>query len=460
MAVKTRNPEFEKLILKALLNDREFTKKILGKSYSEDIFETPIHRFVFKEANKRYEKSNDLLSFDDLKYTVEKLVKDDEERGLKLSQINTLSNELKNLQLEKSRYAFCWEELLRLYQTRKFFEIVDQGLEKTKDPTVDPLAIISDIERMFHGVKKGSNQVKVEKENIFGKESIDKRVEKYHKEEGTGVNRGLPYFLPKLTEATGGIKPTDLIIFGARQKVGKSITLLNQAVFLSKLGYNVAYISIEQSKDEITLRADSLATELKHIDIKLRKLDEHNKLIYQAKLQELEKFGKFYCIDIPRHCTVGLIEREIKDLLEQGIGLNCIIVDYLGLINPSKESGNSNPHFSVGEITKQLKELCREIKIPIITAQQMNRESEKEKTKTANGIAMSDQIASHCDYFYALRPLGEGKLEVQTVLARDSDAITVQCVTAFDRMLIFELTTQTEAESSGDDFFDLKDALN
>lgn len=460
MAVKTRNVEFEKLILKAIINDKDFAKKVLGKTYSEEIFDTPIHKYIFREANKRYEKSSDLISLEDVKYTIEKLVKDKEECSLKLSQIDGLSNELTKIPVEKSRYSFCWEELLRLYQTRKFFEIIDQGIEKTKDATLDPLSIISDVERMFHTIKKGSNQVKVEKENIFGKESIDKRVEKYQKEEGTQVNRGLPYFLPKLTEVSGGIKPTDLIIFGARQKVGKSITLLNQAVHLTKLGYNIAYVSIEQSKEEITLRADSLATELKHIDIKLRKLDDHNKILYQAKLAELQKYGRFYCIDIPRHCTVNLIEREIRDLLDQGITLNCIIVDYLGLLNPAKESGNSNPHFSVGEITKAMKELCRELRIPIITAQQMNRESEKEKTKTANGIAMSDQIASHCDYFYALRPLGEGKLEIQTVLARDSDAITVQCITNFERMLIMEMASTNEPEESGDDFFDLKDALN
>jgi replicative DNA helicase len=455
MAVKTKNHEFEKLILKGILSSRDLAKKILGRGFVDEIFDHPLHKFLFKSANERYEKSSDLISFEDVKYIVDKNTKDEKEKSLRLNSIENLKKDLDNVKDDKSRYSFCWEELLRLYQTRKFFDIIDKGIDQIKDnPNADPLKVISDVERMFYGIRKGSNQVLVDKENIFDQTSINKRVERYVNEEGKPINRGLPYFLPKLTEVTGGIKPTDLILFGARQKVGKSITLLNQAVYLTKLGYNVAYISIEQSKEEITLRADSLATELRHIDIKLRKLDDHNRTIYQAKLQELTKNGKFFVIDIPRNCSVNLIEREVKDLIDQGNVLNCIIVDYLGLLNPSSETDSH--HLAVGLMTKQLKELCREIKIPIITAQQLTRNSEKEKTKTGAALAMSDQIASHVDYFFCLVPQLEGRMEIQTVLARDSEPVTVQCLTSFDKMMIMELKL---ASSEEDDVTSFEDDL-
>jgi len=216
------------------------------------------------------------------------------------------------------------------------------------------------------------------------------------------------------------------------------------------LGYNVAYVSIEQSKEEITLRADSLATELKHVDIKMRKLDEHSENLYQAKLKTLTTFGKFFVIDIPRGCSINLIEKEIRDLIDHGTTINLIIIDYLGLLNSESNDGDKF-YFNIGIMAKQLKELTRELKIPILTANQMTRASEKEKVKTSSGIAYSDQIGSHVDYCFALHPLGEGKMEIQTVLARDSEAVNVQCLTLFEKMLIFEMKNEAKKELEEDD---------
>jgi replicative DNA helicase len=452
--IKTRNPEFEKIILKGLLNDKNLCRKILANNYDESIFDVPVHRFIFRNAKNRFNKSNDIITEDDLKYINDTETKDEKEKSLKLTLIEEFFKDLNAIHNQPERYSFCWDELIKLYQKRAFLDISEKCLELLKNnPTIDPKDIFTRFEKESHNVKKSTNHVLVDKEDIFSQESVDKRIEKYENERGKGKSYGLPYFLPTLTEVTGGIKNTDLILFGGRQKVGKSITLLNQAVYLTSLGYNVAYVSIEQSKEEISLRADSLASELRHVDLKMRTLDQHNEVIYKTRLKDIsKKNGKFYVIDIPRFCTLNLIEKEIKDLLDQGIVLNAIIIDYLGLLNSESDPGKF--YFNVGLIAKQLKEFCREIKIPVITANQMTRASEKEKTKSASDIAYSDQIASHVDYFFAMHPLGEGKIEFQTVLARDSSAVTVKCIQRYERMILFEEKLESTEDDGEQDIFD------
>lgn len=452
MAIKTKNHEFEKHIIKGILTDKNLAKRVFSGNYSDLIFDTPIHQWIFRSSKARFSRSSDLLSFPDLEYLIQTETKDEQERNLKLSILKTLESTIDSLPDSSNRYNFMWDELVNLYLKRQFLDIVDKGIESlSSNPKIDPTQIYKQIERDFHETRKGTNTVLVDTEDIFSQDAIDKRIEKYETEKGKGEYRGLPYFLPKLTEVTGGIKPTDLILFVARQKVGKSITLLNQAVYLTGLGYNVAYVSIEQSKEEITLRADSLSLQLKHVDIKLRKLDEHHEVLYKARLRDLnKKNGKFFVIDIPRGASINLIEKEIKDLLDRGNTINAIIIDYLGLLN--SDGDGDKFYFNIGVMARQLKELCRELKIPILTANQMTRGSEKEKVKTASGIAYSDQIGSHVDYCFALSPLGEGKLEIQTVLARDSDAVTIQCLTNYQMMLIFEQKIESIEEDEEDLF--------
>lgn len=453
--IKTKNHEFERIILKGLLSDKNLCKKLLTANFSDEIFDVPVHKFIYRCSKERYNKSTDLITDLDLKYLIEVDTKDEKNKELKLAVLDEAIKEIDNLESQPTRYNFCWEELVRLFQKRKFLDICEDSIGTLKStPNLDPVQLFSRFEKEIHNVKKSSNHVYVDKENIFSKESVDKRIQQYDNDKGKGTNRGLPYFLPRLTEVTGGIKPTDLVLFIARQKVGKSITLLNQAVFLTSLGYNVAYVSIEQSKEEITLRADSLASELKHVDLKMKTLDPHNETLYKARLTSVaSKHGQFHCIDIPRGCTLNLIEKEVKDLTDQGILINAVVIDYLGLLN--SEGDAEKFYFNIGVITKQLKEFCREHKIPVITAHQMTRESEKSATKTGAGIAYSDQISSHVDICFALVKKEENLLEIQTVLARDCPAITIQCISAFERMLIFERKLEnSELDDSDPELFD------
>ncbi|MBQ4245404.1 MAG: replicative DNA helicase [Clostridia bacterium] len=165
-----------------------------------------------------------------------------------------------------------------------------------------------------------------------------------------------------------GLNKSDLILIGARPAMGKTSFALNIARNVSALGKRkVLFFSLEMSKEQLAQRV--LSTEARVSSQKMRngniELDEWERLKQAAiVLNDCELY-----FDDTSNITVN----EMKARTRKLGGVEVVIVDYLGLINPSRRAENKANEIS--EITRSLKMMAKDLKIPVICCAQLNRDS-------------------------------------------------------------------------------------
>lgn len=192
-------------------------------------------------------------------------------------------------------------------------------------------------------------------------------------DEVTGIRSGYV----DLDRMTSGFQNSDLIIVAARPSVGKTAFALNIAQFVALKGQKrVAVFSLEMSAEQLALRMISAEGHIEANRIRtgfLRGDDWENATNVISTLGESHLF-----IDDSAALTAqGIINKCRR--LKQKFGLDMIVIDYLQLI--SGEKGKENRQQEVTDISRKLKQLARELHIPVIALSQLNRAVEQRQDK-------------------------------------------------------------------------------
>lgn len=189
---------------------------------------------------------------------------------------------------------------------------------------------------------------------------------------------GIPTGFKSIDKHTAGWQPTDFIILAARPGMGKS-ALAAQFAYRPAYLYNIptALFSLEMSSKQIVSRVISSENKILASQLKRRDLPPFGK----------EKIAEFYTKiagvpmflnDAPHH-TLQSICIEIRMLVEK-FGVRLILIDYLQLIGLSRDErrqNNSNRDQDIGVITGTLKQLAKDLDVPIIALSQLTRDTEK-----------------------------------------------------------------------------------
>lgn len=192
-------------------------------------------------------------------------------------------------------------------------------------------------------------------------------------DEVTGIRSGYV----DLDRMTSGFQNSDLIIVAARPSVGKTAFALNIAQFVALKGQKrVAVFSLEMSAEQLALRMISAEGNIEANRIRtgfLRGDDWEKATNVISTLGESHLF-----IDDSAALTAqGIINKCRR--LKQKFGLDMIVIDYLQLI--SGEKGKENRQQEVTDISRKLKQLARELHIPVIALSQLNRAVEQRQDK-------------------------------------------------------------------------------
>jgi len=187
-----------------------------------------------------------------------------------------------------------------------------------------------------------------------------------------GVLRGVPSGFKKLDNLLSGFQKSDLVILAARPSMGKTALALDIAR-QAAVHHNVpvGIFSLEMSAQQLVDRM--LASESKVDSWKLRtgnlKADEEFASI-QESLAKLSK-APIYIDDMPGNNILRMrsVARRLKS--EKGLGL--IIVDYLQLMLPVNSRSSDSMVQQVTEISRSLKNLARELDVPVLALSQLNR---------------------------------------------------------------------------------------
>ncbi|ASV76234.1 Replicative DNA helicase [Thermogutta terrifontis] len=193
---------------------------------------------------------------------------------------------------------------------------------------------------------------------------IDRRMQ--------GEATGVPTGFTDLDKLTGGLHDSELIILAARPSMGKTALATNIAEHVSvDAGLTTLFVSLEMSRLELIQRM--LCSRGKINGHKFRSgflsAEDREKLVRAAG--ELSR-GKLLIDDSPSRTVteIAAVARRLK----RREGLRLIVIDYLQLIEPDNPKDPRQEQ--VAKITRRLKTLARELKIPILCLAQLNRQTE------------------------------------------------------------------------------------
>ena len=204
-------------------------------------------------------------------------------------------------------------------------------------------------------------------------ESFD-RLDELHK--NSGGLRGVPSGIGHLDDALAGFQKSNLVILAARPGVGKTALALNIAQYVAvEQKRPVGIFSLEMSKEELV---DRLLVSQANIDawrLKTGNLDEVDFTKLSDAMGELAE-APLYIDDTPAMSVLEMRTKARRLQVERGLDL--IVVDYLQLARGRQQENRVQ---EVSEISQGLKNLARELKVPVIALAQLSRAVEQRGTK-------------------------------------------------------------------------------
>jgi len=190
---------------------------------------------------------------------------------------------------------------------------------------------------------------------------------------------GLATGYASLDNETAGLQPSELIILAARPSMGKTALALNIAENVAlRQREPVAIFSLEMSKESLLLRLLSSHARVDAHKFRTGHLNRNDWSRVTASLAELGEAPIW--IDDSASSTVlemGAKARRLK----RDRGLALVIVDYIQLVVPTLNRRSSNRQEEVSSISRALKALAKELKVPVLVLSQLTRAPEREERK-------------------------------------------------------------------------------
>lgn len=361
-------------------------------------FLTDMHQELFRHIHRLYHGGNTTIDINLLKTEIE--MNGDLDRVGGLEMLKALYDKLVdpvnfNYYLNKVREAGL---KYRLYlKINKIIENIYYN-KSSSDDTKTADNLISEAEQGILSVAMGSSQTE---------EPVDlaDRVDEILKERVENPKRiiGLPTGFEILDDAIDGLQPGKLYIISGRLKGGKSIFLLQTGLniaYVIENKQNVLFIDTEMDKNEHLFRAlgmlsgvpvRSIERGTYYSDPEFRnRVDQANKVM--AKNRFHHKYYPSYTVE-----GIGALARKWKKKYDIGL----LIFDYIK-IPYGMDSKSLAEWQQLGGVTTYLKELSKELKIPVVAAAQLNREADEKSRVATRMIGGSDRILQYADAGMAL----------------------------------------------------------
>ncbi|MDR1986791.1 MAG: replicative DNA helicase [Treponema sp.] len=203
---------------------------------------------------------------------------------------------------------------------------------------------------------------------------------------------GIPSGFDELDKLTAGFQASELIIIGARPSMGKTALALTMASHIAiRNKISTAFFTLEMSDLALMLRLISSEAMIHANAIRtgfLTAADFTNLLEAASNIYD----APLYIVDMPNMKLLDLRAQARRLRAQQQVEI--IFIDYLTLI--SSENARIPRHEQIAEISRSLKSLARELKIPIIALSQLTREAEKDKPNLSS-IRESGSIEQDAD---------------------------------------------------------------
>lgn len=178
---------------------------------------------------------------------------------------------------------------------------------------------------------------------------------------------GIPTGIRSLDNALGGWRETDLVILAARPGMGKTAAAVGFALAAAERGYPVGIFSLEMSASQMFQRMVSVKGEIDGSHIRNAKMTDED---WQNAQSAAEKINGVFVDDTPAIALHELRSKARRMVSKQGVKM--IFVDYLQLVTVADSRGG-NREQEIAAISRGLKALAKELRIPVVALSQLSR---------------------------------------------------------------------------------------
>lgn len=254
----------------------------------------------------------------------------------------------------------------------------------------------------------------------------------------TGDVTGIPTGFRDLDHITAGFQRNDLIIVAARPSVGKTAFALNVAQSVAvQARENVAIFSLEMGAEQLVMRMLCAEGNIDAQVLRTGALTTEDWGKLTMAMGSLSNSGIF--IDDTPGVRINEIRAKCRRLAQEH-GLGMILIDYLQLIQGSGKPGE-NRQQEVSEISRSLKGLARELKVPVIALSQLSRgvEQRQDKRPMMSDLRESGSIEQDADIVAFLYrddyydKESESKNMIEIIIAKQRNGPTGTVTLAFKK---------------------------
>ena len=373
------NLNIERAVLSAIIFDPEIYEEIAAKLKPQDFY-LPFHQHVFA-AMEELSVEEKPLDDEFLRAKLTSMGKFDEVAMLDLLSANPITNTsayLKEIKAKSSKRALATlateikkvtieddlpaEDVMNLVE-KKLYEITQNStsddFRESKEIT---LAMMAEIERL----------------KALGNSKL------------IGTDTGFR----NLNDKTSGFGKGDLVIIAARPAMGKTAFVLNMALKAIERNEGVAFFSLEMPAEQLMLRLLSAKTSIPLQALRVGDLKDEQWSDLSAATQDLSSKKLF--VDDGGYATIHHVRSKLRKLKAQHPEISIAIIDYLQLMSGEGREGRQQ---EVSEISRGLKQLARELQIPIVALSQLNRgvESRDNKRPMLSDLRESGAIEQDAD---------------------------------------------------------------
>jgi replicative DNA helicase len=300
--------------------------------------------------------------------------------------ISTLTNKV----LNEENTLFHAQVILDKYAQREIIRICQVAISRS----LDTYEVGAAYQSLKNGIDEVDGMLNKQSKNVSFSALVDKSVDQYREREAkrlAGGDIGIPTGLTDLDNEIGGYQDGKLIIIGARPSMGKTAFILHGAKAAALRKYRPAIFSLETEDVKLVDRMIIAESDVNAYHYRFGTMSEAEMravLAAQDKLRTLD-----IDIDDSSSSSVSRIRSKCRVLKKKNL-LDIVYVDYLQLV---ESEGGQNREQEVAKISRGLKKLARELKVPVVLLVQLSRETEKRNDKKPHLTDMRESGAIEQD---------------------------------------------------------------
>jgi replicative DNA helicase len=382
--VPPHSAEAEMAVLGAIMLDRTALSKVI-EVLDADCFYKEVNRKIFETMLSMFERSItiDLISLsEELR---RRSLLDVVGGSFYLAEINRATPSAANVE----QYARIVQEH---YLKRQLIQSASTILANAYDPTTDALEQIDEAERMVFDIAEKRLRKTYVGMDKLAKETFEMiaRIASGDKEGLTGIPTGYT----RLDEMLGGFRKSDLVIIAARPSMGKTALALSIARNAAiESGVPVAFFSIEMAATQLAVRLLSAESRINAHNILTGRISDDDFPELARRMDKLARASLY--IDDSASLSIMELRAKCRRLkAERNIGM--VMIDYLQLMSGPKAESRER---EISQISRSLKQLAKELDVPVVALSQLNRsvESRSDKRPMLSDLRESGSIEQDAD---------------------------------------------------------------